>query len=201
MPEGLESLERNVRRPFLSPPPAAVVGVGRWRCVLVGRPALRGADELLARVVLSAVLRVLRPGDHGLHARVRPVQRVQLPGDLLVVAGPKCALVREEQASCELVPRLAAVELQLDPIADRRVLQVPQDVDGLEDAPSIVSARAGRSELAASRSSTTCAGAVRLRSDDAIRTSASYWSRMSATSTTPRYSASTAPWGLARSIR
>jgi len=75
------------------------------------------------------------------------------------------------------VARLTAVELLLNAGAGLRVVRVPQNMDRLDRAPEHRQRLASRSEeLAASRSSTTCAGVARLRSDAATRTS---WSHCS----------------------
>ena len=49
------------------------VRVGPGDLLVLRRAAVRHAGELAPGVVLPPVLRVLRPRDHGVHARVRPV--------------------------------------------------------------------------------------------------------------------------------
>jgi len=51
--------------------------------IVFGRATIRSPGQLAAGRALSAVLRLLRPGGHRLHAHLRPVLGLRLAGDLL----------------------------------------------------------------------------------------------------------------------
>ena len=75
---------------------------------------------------------------HGVPDQNRIRQQAQTTGlvhDLLVVAGAELAAVSEEQPARQGVARLTAIELELDPPPEVFLVNVAQDVDGLDDTP------------------------------------------------------------------
>src|SRR5712692_3280503 len=75
---------------------------------------------------------------HGVPDQHRIGQEAQTTGlvhDLLVVAGAELAAVCEEQPARQGVARLTAIELELDPPPEVLLVNVAQDVDGLDDTP------------------------------------------------------------------
>ena len=74
------------------------------------------------------------PDQHGIREQAEAAGLVH---DLLVVAGAEVALVGEKDPSGEDVAKLAAVELQLDGLAQLLFVDVAQDMDGLDQAPEL----------------------------------------------------------------
>src|SRR5271169_3403250 len=74
------------------------------------------------------------PDQHGIGEQAEAAGLVH---DLLVVAGAEVALVGEEDPSGEDVAELTAVELQLDGLAQRLLVDVAQDLDGLDQTPEL----------------------------------------------------------------
>ena len=70
------------------------------------------------------------------------LRQLGLVHDLLIIAGAQIALVRKENPLREDVAEFAAIELQLDGLAERLLMNVAQDVDGL-DQPAEMAERAG----------------------------------------------------------
>jgi len=71
------------------------------------------------------------PDQHGVGQQAEAARLVH---DLLVVAGPEVALIGEEQPLGQDVAKLPAVQLQLNGLAQRRLVNVAQDVDGFDQA-------------------------------------------------------------------
>ena len=69
------------------------------------------------------------PNEHGIG---KQAQATRLVHDLLVVASTERALVGEEQPSGETMAKLAAVKLKVDATTQWLVLDVAQDVKGLD---------------------------------------------------------------------
>lgn len=71
------------------------------------------------------------PDEHGIREEAEATRLVH---DFLVVPEAECALVGEEQPFGKRVTELAAVELKLNRPAERLLVNVAEDVDGLNEA-------------------------------------------------------------------
>jgi hypothetical protein len=69
------------------------------------------------------------------HRVGQQAQATGLVYDFLVVAGAKLASVGEEQPARQGVTHLAAIKLELDPAPELFLVEVAQEVDGLDDTP------------------------------------------------------------------
>src|SRR5271165_5224539 len=134
----------------------ALVSVWIWSAVLLRAPsimlAMSGIWLMGCQFTRSGEVLVVHrmaggaelPGDaahvHGVpdqHGIGEQAEAAGLVHDLLVVAGAEVALVGEKDPSGEDVAELAAVELQLYGLAQRLLVDVAQDMDGLDQAPEL----------------------------------------------------------------
>jgi hypothetical protein len=76
-----EGCEQNPRR--LSPSSAAGSGLGHGTPLVLRRAALCGTSKLAARVLLSALLRLLRSSNRYLYTHLRPDEHLLQPGDIV----------------------------------------------------------------------------------------------------------------------